>query len=214
MWVKIIKILHILSIVLLSSCAYRFTNRHIYVPDGGKTIAIAPIYNSSRIVLPHDILWSALQQAFGSSGHLIVSTPARADYFLQTHIKDARSAEYETDAKGTPQNPQMFLGSNNVPLAPSAYVDLHAADIYSKRESLSFVAIIEIWDLRTRVLLLKKAYPLSSNFNMDAVLSTIESRYIRNEENFELFFASLAKGLAQSVVADLFTSPAFTVQPP
>src|SRR5436189_181600 len=106
---NIFKSLLYLSLTLMCGCVYRFTNKHIYVPDGAKTIAIAPIFDSSRIVVPHDILWFSLQQAFASSGHLSMASPAKADLFLQAHVKDAASSQYESDANTTIPDPDMFI---------------------------------------------------------------------------------------------------------
>jgi hypothetical protein len=196
-------------------CVYRFTNKHIFVPDGAKKIAIAPIFDSSRIVIPHDMIWHSLQQAFASSGHLIVETASKADFFLQAHVKDAASSQYESDALATLQNPDQFINpATNQPYAPSDYVNLHAADNFSKRERLSFNVLVEIWDLRNRTLLLKKEYPVASNFNMFAIPSTRESQFLRNEENNELLVNSLSKDFAQNVVNDLFSSPSFARKTP
>lgn len=197
----------LLILVLITSCAYRFTNQHIRIPDNARTLAIAPIYNTSRIVLSHDLLWDALQKAFAGDGHLILSSQKKADYYLQTHIHDARSYEFETDSTSIVQAPN-FLDTGN-PIAPKDYVNMHSAVLYSKREALVFHVSIEIWDLRTKTLLLKKNYPISTQFNMLAQQSTEESRYIRNEENYELMFAGQVKSLARQVVTDLFSLSRF-----
>ncbi len=213
MWFKVFKNLFILSPLLFGACAYRFTNKHISIPSGAKTIAISPIYDSSRVVLPHDALWSALQLAFGSSGHLVVTKTSQADYVLAVHLKDARSSEYETDSRGTLQNPHDHLNSNGQPFAPNQYVNLHSADVFSKRELLNFSVGIEIWDVRTRTLLLQKDYPIQSNFNIFSTQSTPESQFLRTEENLELLFVSQSKALAQRVVSDFFASPIFESDP-
>jgi len=200
----------------MCSCTYRFTNKYIFVPDGAKTIAIAPIFDSSRIVVPHDLLWFSLQQAFASSGHLTLASPNKADLFLQAHVKNAVSAEYESDASSTLPDPNMFLDDTGKPFAPTDYVDLHAADNFSKRERLNFTVLIEVWDLRNKTLMLRKEYTLGSNFNMFSIQPTPpqESQYIRNEENAELLVASMAKDFAKNVVSDLFSTPYFSKKSP
>lgn len=197
------RFISLLVFVLITSCVYRFTNQHVRIPDGGRTVAIAPIYNTSRIVLPHDLLWDALQKAFAGDGHLLLSSQKKADFYVQTHVHDARAFEFETDSSSAVQAPN-FLDVGN-PIAPKDYVNMHSAVLYSKREGLVFQVAIEIWDLRTKTLLLKKVYPLSAQFNMLAQQSTEESRYIRNEESFELLFVGQAKTLARQVVTDLFS---------
>jgi hypothetical protein len=210
---KILKLMSCLAIMAQCSCVYRFTNKHIHVPDGAKTIAIAPIFDSSRIVIPHDVVWGSLQNAFASSGHLVVTGVNHADFFLQAHLKDGVTAEYESDAISTVRDPRMFIDpSTSQPYTPKSYVNLNAADIFSKRERLSFTVFVEIWDLRKRTLLLQKEYPLSSNFNMSTIPSTLESRYLHNEEVVEYLVSSLAKGFAQNVVEDLFATSPFSSQ--
>ena len=198
------------ALLMQSACAYRFTNRYIHPPEGGRRIAIAPIFDSSRVVVPHDVLWYALQNAFASSGHLVLANPAKADFYLQAHVQRASTLEYESDARSALQNPHMFIDPNtNQPRAPDKYLNLHAAEIFSKREKLSFLVSVEIWDLRTRTLLLKGDYSVSSDFNMLTVPSPRESQFIRNEENSELSLIIQANSFAQQVVKDLYTSPFF-----
>lgn len=213
---KILKLALCLSLTLVCSCAYRFTNKYIYPPDGAKTIAIAPIFDSSRMVFPHDVLWYSLQQAFASSGHLNLTSASKADLFLQAHVKGAASSEYESDAISKLPNPNMFLNPDNgQPYSPRNYVDLHAADNYSKRERLSVTVLVEIWDLRNKTLMLRKEYFLASNFNMMTIqFKPEESHYIRNEENAELMVVSLARDFAKNVVTDLFLTPYFAKKSP
>lgn len=207
---RIFKLPLLSVLALVCGCAYRFTNTHIYVPNGARTIAIAPVFDSSRMVFPHDILWNSLQQAFASSGHLTLTSASKADLFLQTHVKGAASSEYETDAKSTVPDPNMFIDpKTSQPYSPRNYVDLHSSDNYSKRERLNLSVIVEVWDLRNKALMLKKEYPLSGDFDMFAIQFTPESQYIRNEENMEFLISSLARTFAKNVVTDLFTTPYF-----
>ncbi len=215
---KLTKFLSSLYLILSTSCVYHFTNKHISVPQGAKTIAIAPIFDSSRIVIAHDVLWNALQEAFATSGHLRLAPSAYADFFLQAHVKDGTRSQYESDAKNTITNPDMFINpTTNTPYElkdqnSGGYVNLHAADVYSKRERVHFTVLVEIWDLRNKTLLLKKEYPLSTNFDMLAILTTKESNYIRNEETNELLLNTAAKNFSRDVVNDLFSTPAFTLK--
>lgn len=206
---KISKIIFSLALTFWCSCAYRFTNKHISIPDGAKTIAIAPIFDSSRIVIPHDVIWQSLQDAFASSGHLTVTNTSRADFFLQAHVKDASSSEYDSDSITTLRDPSVFKDASGKPTTPGNYVNLHAADIYSKREKFSYTIFVEIWDLRNKKLLLKGEYPIATNFNMLTVPSPLESQYLRNEETVEFLHASLAKDFAKQLVTDLFSTPQF-----
>jgi hypothetical protein len=160
------------------------------------------------------MIWLSLQQAFATSGHLVLARAPNADFFLQAHVRDGSTSEYESDSLTTITDPHMFLDANNSPLAPKDYVNLHAADVYSKRERISFTILVEIWDLRNKNLLLKKEYTIASNFNMFAIASTKESQYIRNEENMELLISTEAKTFAKNVVNDLYSSSDFATKQP
>lgn len=208
-----LKIISYLILVALCQCSYRFTNSHIYVPYGTRSIAIAPIFDSGRTVIPHDLLWSSLQQAFASNGHLVVKGVQNADLFLQAHLKDSSVVEYDSDTTSKIQKTNMFLDGSGRPFFPNSYVNVRTADIFSKRERVSFNVEVEIWNLNSKKLLLKKEYPLSNNFNMSTITSTKESLYIRNEETLEFVIDSIAQDFARRVVDDLYTLSEFTTPP-
>src|SRR4051794_6895040 len=74
---------------LLSACAYRFTSEHTAPPAGVRTIAIEAIYDASREVIPRELLWESLQNAFAADGHIKLAPQSRADALLRAHIKEA-----------------------------------------------------------------------------------------------------------------------------
>lgn len=205
----------------LLQCAYRFSNQYVRVPEGTETIAIEAIFDTGRSVAPHNLLWESLQRAFAANGHLRVTSVQHADLYLRANLTGTRFAQAEWDSLTTSRKPNMFLKEipdstdpnadpvEPEPFRPSDYLNLHSADIFSKRQSLSFLVEVEIWDLRKKVLLFQRNYPLSGTFNMFSNRSTIESMFIRNEEGIELLFSRLSNTIAQGVVTELL-APAYS----
>ncbi|MBI2602141.1 MAG: hypothetical protein HYW48_03715 [Deltaproteobacteria bacterium] len=216
---------HLLAFFTLSfllQCSYRFSNQHVRIPTGTETIAIEAIFDTGRSVLPHNLLWESLQRAFAANGHLRVSSMEKADLYLRAHLTSTRFAQSEWDSFSKARKPSMFLKelpetpggetSEDVepePFAPTEYLNLHSADIFSKRQSLSFLVEVEIWDLRKKTIILSQSYPMGNTFNMFSNRSTIESRFLRNEEGIEHLFAKLSESIANAVVTELL-APAYS----
>src|SRR3989338_6044213 len=67
-------------------CTYRFSNLYLQPPKGIHTLYIESIFDSSREVVPHEILWEKIQKAFALNGKLVLTPKVEADAYLRAHI--------------------------------------------------------------------------------------------------------------------------------
>lgn len=189
----------------LSSCAYRLTNLHVQTPNKIKTIAIESIYDTSSEVIPHDQLWNELQRAFASNGHLHLASTKSADALLRAHIKNASTLKSgdRPGNNGEARKKDIDLYGAAGPIPPSANRNLSVATDYFTKDRLSMLIDIEVWDLKTRELILQRTY--SGSFDTLAARpgELPELMTIRHEESSERGVAKIARTIAETVVSDL-----------
>lgn len=194
--------------LLVSGCAYRFTNKHVVRPEGIESIAVEAIYDTSREVLPHELLWESLQNAFAADGHLKLAPQSSADALVRAHLRSASIAAAGTEAKRKSNeadgDPNPFRG-DSVP-KPDEFRELAKANSIRDQATMSLVVDVEVWSLRTRTLLLKRSYPVSGSFR--TVYSSLPSGSIPNDhlrfaEATNAEFKLLSDNIARGVLRDL-----------
>jgi hypothetical protein len=176
-------------------------------PEGIRTIAVEAVFDTSREVLPHEILWESLQAAFASDGHLRLVSQSQADALVRAHLKQASiSATGTEQLNGPRQEPVPFKGST--PPSPSEYPPLTQASRYKDTAVLQSVVEVEVWNLWTRSLLLRQTYSLAENFRAvhqtkNGEFTTAANDFLRYDEAAMARFQSLSRNIAQAVVRDL-----------
>lgn len=189
----------------LAGCAYTFTNAHLQRPAGVESIAIEAIYDTSREVLPHEMLWQSLQNAFAADGHLRVVPEAAADALVRAHIKSAGIAATGTNQDNKPiKDPRVFDG--NTPASPTAFKKLTEAGEYRNEGSIASVVEVEVWNLRTRSLLLKQTYSLADGFRAIHIGTpgvNEANDHLRYQEAVDASFKTIAENVSRNVVRDL-----------
>ncbi len=189
----------------LSGCVYTFTNTHIRRPAGVQTVAVEAIYDTSREVLPHELLWESLQNAFAADGHLKVVPQASADALVRAHIRQAGVAHVGSDQDNKPlDDPEVFDGTR--PSGPTDFKLLTQAGRFRDKGVINAVVEVEVWNLRTKSLLMKTTYNLSDNFQSLHYGNPSVGRpndHLRFQEAEEASFKQIAQNISRSVVRDL-----------
>ena len=196
-----------------SACAYRFTNQHVSPPPGVRTIAVEAIYDTSREVLPHEMLWESLQTAFASDGHLRLTSQGGADALVRAHIKSASvipaGGNIANDLNVSDQttkikDPKPFSLTSPPPL-PNQFRRLTQAGEYQDKATISTVVEVEVWNLNTRALLFKKTYPTSGTFQAlhASASTTANNNHLRFDEAGRASFKTISDGVASDVVHGL-----------
>lgn len=194
----------IVSIFMLSGCAYKFSNKDLKTPEGIRTIAVEGVFDTSREVLHHEHLWSELQKAFASDGHLRVVPVGKADALVRAHIKSASfSPSGDTKKNGAEKDPKTF--DKEEPDGPSEFKVLTQAGKYRDKAVISTVIEIEVWNLWTRTLIMKRSYGLAESMqSIHASITTKGNDFLRLEESSDAKFQQIARNAASQLVRDLF----------
>lgn len=192
------------TLILVSGCAYKFSNKNLKTPEGIRTIAVEAVFDTSREVLHHEHLWSEIQKAFASDGHLRVVPVSNADALVRAHIKSASfSPSGESIENGAQRDPKTF--DKEEPDAPNDFRVLTQAGKYRDKAVISTVIEIEVWNLWTKTLILKRSYGIAASMQtIHASISTKGNDFLRLEESTEAKFQQIAQNAASQLVRDLF----------
>lgn len=186
----------------LVGCAYRFTNQHLNIPPQIKTIAFEAIYDTSRTVVPHDVLWEAFQRAFAKDGHLRVVSQGRADALLRIHLK---SAEVRPSGRAEPIEPKKDKNRKRKPAPlPGDFRNLKQAGEHTNTSNVAFVLSVEIIDLYSRKVIFKRDYNGSSEFKSLVGASVVQEKtlFLLYEEALRTKYQQIANNMADEVVRD------------
>lgn len=192
----------------LPGCAYRFTNLRFSAPAGVKKIAVEGVYDVSREVIPHDILWIELQREIAKTGKVVVDSAHNAEAIMR--VKLARAGLRPTDS--VPIQSATRYPKLNEPL-PSTLEQLEQADILDmakatkrgSKESLAVQLEVEVWSLTSRKLLFKRGYSGSGEVE-SVTLDANGSGYLKYEEKIARRFRQISKSLSRKIVSDFLLS--------
>ncbi len=192
------------SIHFTQACAYRFSNTAMQAPLGIRTIAIEAVYDTSREVIPHELLWSAVQREFAKRGQLIVSSQEQADALMTIWLVKAK-----VQPTGTPSREAI---SKDPPVTdtekwrPEDFRNLRRAGSWTTSEMVGLGLVIEVHDLKTRKVLFKKSYNQSTTFSSlrPENISSVSSSFLHYEEALRSKVKLLSEQLAQVIVTDFF----------
>ena len=186
-------------------CTYRFSNLYLQPPKGIHTLYVESIFDSSREVTPHEILWEKIQKAFALNGKLVLTPKVEADAYLRAHITNA--VVKQLDIEGfVSKDISIPLKDDNGRYQPlSAYENLLAATRFSKKENLSLTVLVEVWDLRSTQKIWSQVYTRSDLHKIYGVYTAKESAFLYAEEGLESLFASLSESIADNVLRDFLS---------
>jgi len=189
----------------LSGCVYRFTNLHVAAPEGIRTVAVEAVYDASREILPHELLWEELQRAIAAEGHLMLAKPSKADALLRVKIKNARFSP-----TGTVVKPQI-LTKDPAAISPTQeslpdyreFRTLTEAAELMPSTAVMIEVDVQLWHLSNRKLLFERSYVQTESFLSVRPSTSPRNNYLRENEAFRSDFARMAKSISERVVSDL-----------
>ena len=190
----------------LTGCAYKFSNKDLKTPEGVRTVAVEAVFDTSREVVHHEHLWSELQKAFASDGHLRVVQVGKADALVRAHLKKVLlTPSGETFENGPEKDPSVF--NRGDPSPPNQFKVLTQAWKVRNKATLSTVVDIEVWNLWTKTLIMRRTYSLADSLQAIHATNNITTKgndFLRLEESTDARFHEIAKKVANQVVRDLF----------
>jgi len=188
--------------ILGSGCAYRFTNTAMRSPLGIQTIAVEAVWDNSREVIPHELLWSAVQREIIRNGRVTLTNQDEADALMVISISGAR-----VRPAGTPSQEALSKDppeSDTDKGAPSDYRNIRRAGNWTTDEGITLGIHVNVYDLKSRALLFKHDYSSGITFKSlrPVTITPTESAYLHYEEALDARFKAVSEGLAQSIVND------------
>lgn len=189
----------------ISGCVYRFTNLHVAAPDGIRTVAVESVYDASREILPHELLWEEMQRTIASEGHLILAPASRADALLRMRIKNARFSPTGTSVRPQPMLKDPDTISPEQPSMPGyrEFRTLTEAAELMPSTAVLIEVDVQLWHLDSGKLLLEKSYVQSESFLSVRPSTSPRNNHLRENEAFRADFARMSKAIAERVISDL-----------
>lgn len=201
-------LLPLLVLALLPSCAYRFTNLRFSPPEGVKKIAVEAIYDVSREVLPHDILWVELQREIAKTGKVVVGSAQNAEAIMRVKLAGAGLRAIDSvPIQSATRYPQLKdpVPSTLEQLDKADILDMAKATKRGSKEALAVQLEVEVWSLTTRKLLFKRGYSGSGEVE-SVTLDPNGSGYLKYEEKIARRFRQLSQSLSRKIVSDFLLS--------
>lgn len=197
--------LTLIASIGLSSCVYRFTNLHVSAPEGIRTVSVEPIYDTSREILPHELLWEELQRTIAAEGHLMLASRSKADAILRVRIKNARFSPTGTVVKpqSMTKDPATISPSQESMPSYREFRNLTEAAELMPSTAVLIEVDVQLWHLEKRTLLFEKNYVQSESFLSVRPSTSPRNNHLRENEAFRADFGRMSKAIAEKVVADL-----------
>ena len=191
-----------LLLLLTSSCVYNFSNTTLRPPVGVRTIAVEAVYDISREVIPHELLWSAVQRELARSGRLLVTSQEEADAIMLLTLTDAKVSPSGTPSREAISRDPVL--SETEKGKPSDFKNLRRAGNWTTDESVSMTLNVEVLDLKTRASLFSRNYSSGTTFKSlrSATITPTTSAYLNYEEALQAKVKELSEQLASRIVAD------------
>lgn len=191
-----------LLIALLQSCVYRFSNTAMRPPVGVRTIAVEAVYDVSREVIPHELLWSAVQRELARSGRLMVTNQDEADAIMLITLSKAT-----VNPAGTPSREPISrdpIVTDTQKPAPQEFRNLKRAGNRTTDEAVNMAINVEVHDLKTRAVLFNRSYSAGTTFKSlrSETITPVSSAYLNYEEALQAKVKELSEQLASRIVAD------------
>ncbi|WP_141736068.1 LPS assembly lipoprotein LptE [Oligoflexus tunisiensis] len=192
----------LLLFALNAGCVYRFSNTALRPPVGVRTIAVEAVYDVSREVIPHELLWSAVQRELARSGRLMVTSQDEADAIMLITLNRA-----SVNPTGTPSreaiNRDPVVTETEKP-APGEFRNLKRAGNRTTDEAVNMTINVEVHDLKTRAVLFTRNYSAGTTFKSlrSETITPASSAYLNYEEALQAKVKELSAQLASRIVAD------------
>ena len=185
-----------------TGCAYRFTNVAMKPPPGIHSIAVEAVYDVSREVVPHHLIWQSLQEGFARNGRLMLVDKSAADAIVLVRL-----SESNVEAIGTPEIEKNLLDpilDDGDIRAYNQYKNLKRSSTNTVTEQVSLTLDVKIVNLRSREDLFRKDYRLSGSFRSirSTAVAARKTQYLLYEEALHARVKTLADQFAQQVVRD------------
>tara|TARA_B100001094_G_C18150033_1_gene783121 strand:+ start:46 stop:690 length:645 start_codon:yes stop_codon:yes gene_type:complete len=195
---------NLIALTSINGCAYRFTNKALRSPQGIRNIAIEAVYDTSQKVIPHQIFWHQVQQAFARNSQLTIVPASEADALIRLHIKSATiTPTGEAKTQGPNFDPEVETSDQY--FIPSQFRNITRAGRWRTTEAIGFTVDMEVRNLHTNEVIHKANYSTGGTFRSYRVKenSATKTHFLLYEEALYTKFKSLSQEVAYKMVSDL-----------
>jgi hypothetical protein len=192
---------------LTNACAYRFSNASLTPPAGIRSVYIEAVYDTGKEVIPHELLWQAVQREFASNGSVLITSRQDADAIISLEITSSSVTPAGTpntvDRSTKDPKPAERFG-----LDPFAYKNLRVAGNYTTYENLSFTVLAKAWDLKNRTEIFAKSYNMGGQFRSVTETKLVQksTAFLHYGESLEARFDIVSRSIARRIVTDFLSS--------
>lgn len=192
----------LLLLGICTSCVYRFSNTALRPPVGVRTIAVEAIYDVSREVIPHELLWIAVQKELARSGRLMLTSQEEADALMVVTLSKASVTPTGTPSRETIARDPAITDTEKPDY--TEFRDLKRAGNRTTDEAVNMTINVEVHDLKTRAVLFNKNYAAGTTFKSLRAynITPASSGYLNYEEALQSKVKDLSEQLASRIVAD------------
>ena len=176
-------------------------------PQGIGSIYVEPVYDTSHVVVSHELLWDELQKEFALHPKISLGSKKSADAILRSHL---HTASFSVSGSNNGKNNTEQLGTYNdleKVRSPAEFFPLGAARRHTTHDHLTLGVHVEIINLRSGTVLLDREYQESGAFQSFDSTYSVErghsTAFLRNEEGLDSLVKSLSKKIARRVMVDL-----------
>lgn len=202
----LIKLIFItLYIIVVNSCSYRFVNISLNSNFKPKAICVEGIYDTSKEVIPHELLWKSLQKKLIQSGGFYLTNCKEADFILKAHIIDAQIIPYGSPRVYGPLQDPSNVKINDEQINFNDFRILTKAGSYTIRENVNVNVKIEVINLYNKNIILNKNYTANNIFwsaRSDAHIER-KAHFLLYEESLNYSFKKLSDTISQNIIKDL-----------
>lgn len=193
----------------LSGCSYRFSNLYAVAPRNIKSIAIEAIYDTSREVLPHEVIWQEIQHAFAADGHLQIAARQNADAILRVHIRSSIVAPTGDSSLAQANKDDPVIEVEKDPPFPNEFRNLPQAAESRELMALTSIMNVQLWHLESRQKIFERNYSLAGSYRVQRDKDESGARllanthFLRSEEDMRGMIARATRGIADAIVQDI-----------
>lgn len=192
---------------LTHACAYRFSNVSLAPPSGIQSVYIEAVYDTSKEVIPHEILWQSIQKEFASNGSVLITSKQDADAIIIVEITSS-----SVTPAGTPNTVDRSTKdpkpTERFSLDPFAYKNLRVAGNYTTYENLALTVLVKAIDLHKRTEIFSKSYKMDGRFRSVTETKLVQksTAFIHYTESLEARFSAVSSSIARRIVTDFLSS--------
>lgn len=190
-----------------SGCAYRFSNIAMKRPVGVRTIAFEGIYDTTRDVVPSQIIWAEIQKAFARNGKLAITSVDQADAIMVAQITAVQSNPENINREQRNKDPKGEDVRNINPADPEiGFKNLMKAGRWTSQQMVGFSLNINVWRLDNRQMIFTRSYAIAGPFHSFRPTETVSQagQFLSFEENRNTTFRRFARQISSRIVSDFF----------